>query len=486
MSRLTPEMATGGGAGREIRFVCADKKLLGEKACTLPTTDNSIQCLMCTDWVHFKCAGIEFACKKRDCRDVLNSTGVYFVCGICRRDFHERLKSPPFNIKKELGALEAKFKAEIEDLAKVFKDELAIVSNQIIKNTNETKVETCDDSKVKFDDFKTILKDELNKTKEIIEVANSVQEEIVTQVSNVLDQNTKIVDTMQARTADIVHQPDGGWNVARSRNVKRKLARHESNTLIIKAKEGQIRDELYEEEMCKVVKSKLKDVKIDKMRFTPNKSVILNLPDSESIEKAKNALQDNDKVTANNTKKAHPKIMIPYVPLMELGDPASEEDKTEFVHSILIKNANLNGYSLDDIKIINIRKAKQDKYRHVILRCSPKIRNAIYQNYNKIYTTYGHYEVHDNYYVRICNFCQGYGHIEKDCKKNIDGKPPTCGKCAGEHRTNTCNCDKRDFRCSQCIRRNLSNDRNHAVFDHKCQAHKEQVRRLAENTEHGY
>ena len=83
--------------------------------------------------------------------------------------------------------------------------------------------------------------------------------------------------------------------------------------------------------MCKVVKSNLKDVKIDKMRFTPNKSVILNLPDSESIEKTKNALQGNDKVTANNTKKAQPKIMIPYVPLMEI--PYLPAYETHFLSS---------------------------------------------------------------------------------------------------------------------------------------------------------
>ena len=418
--------------------------------CNKDKKGSSIQCSDCEGWEHYACIGIPTPCKNDT--NILSHPGIYYFCKACHKDNDEMsgsdiknvIKGKRNDIKNLIGALETKVMSTIGNL----KDELATISKLV------------DDTK--------------NNMMEKIDVGNVKIEE-------------KIEDTMQARAADIVHQPEGGaWTLAGSKGFKRKLARHESNTLIIKAKEGQFGDESYEEEMYKIVKSNLKDVKIDKMKFTRNKSVVLNLPDSVSIDKAKNALQDNDKVTANNTKKAHPKIMIPYVPLMELGDPASEDDKTEFVYSILNKNSKLNAFTTDDIKIINIRKAKLDKYRHVILKCSPKIRYAINQNNDEIYTTYGHYKVHDNYYVKICKFCQGYGHIEDECKKKGNGDRPICGKCAGNHKTDTCNCDRKDFKCSQCTRRNLNNDRNHAVFDYKCQAHKEQVRRIAENTEHGF
>ena len=314
-------------------------------------------------------------------------------------------------------------------------------------------------TKVKIDEVKTMVHDELCKVGAVHQVLSD-----------------KVTDIAQlAPQAPPVLPPKPSYANALSGR------KHESNTLVIKANEGQSSDE-----MCKVVKSALKDVKIDKMRITPQNSVVLNLPDTASIDKAKNALQSYTAVTANNTKKVNPKIMVPYVTQLEISDPTSDSEKAEFVNDILNKNDCLADCTSADIMVVNSRKAKQGSYLHIILKCSPKARKAINQNYDMIYTTYGHHQIYDHYHVKICNHCQGYDHIEQDCKSKKEGRPRICGKCAENHDTKECNHQPQSFKCHQCTKRKLNNNRNHTVFDMECQAYKEQVRRLAQNTEHGF
>ncbi|MEL7520347.1 MAG: hypothetical protein AAGJ80_01795, partial [Cyanobacteria bacterium J06553_1] len=55
------------------------------------------------------------------------------------------------------------------------------------------------------------------------------------------------------------------------------MAQHESNTLIIKSKDDKSNDDIQ-----KVLKKTLKDIKIDRMRTTTKGTVVLNLPDPTS------------------------------------------------------------------------------------------------------------------------------------------------------------------------------------------------------------
>ena len=173
---------------------------------------------------------------------------------------------------------------------------------------------------------------------------------------------------------------------------------------------------------------------------------------------------------------------------MELKDPRSEVDKADFVESILSKNHFLKDITSKELTVINAKKAIRGEYFHVIMKCSPRVRKAICLNNDWIYTTYGHHQIYDHYYVKICNFCQEYNHIEKDCKKKTENALPTCGKYNENHKSDQCPYDgqKQKLKCHNCSKRKLNNDYNHVVYDRKCPAYAEQVRRLTENTEHGF
>lgn len=84
--------------------------------------------------------------------------------------------------------------------------------------------------------------------------------------------------------------------------------------------------------------------------------------------------------------------------------------------------------------------------------------------------------------VRRCFKCQQYGHLLKDCQSKSD----VCGRCAGPHRTSTCQIqDQNSFRCSNCKRRpdhlKSVSDGRHQAGDRYCPEQMKAVERYRRN-----
>ena len=63
---------------------------------------------------------------------------------------------------------------------------------------------------------------------------------------------------------------------------------------------------------------------------------------------------------------------------------------------------------------------------HLVFKCEPEVRKAIHENRDEIKFAFAVYHVRDRYHVRICTYCQRFGHIERNCiHKNHE---PFCGK----------------------------------------------------------
>ena len=249
--------------------------------------------------------------------------------------------------------------------------------------------------------------------------------------------------------------------------------------MVVKGKDG-----LSEADIIFFLKSELKGIRIDKIKTTKAKSVVINLPDPTTCQQAKNALGacNETRMTTSHTKKVFPKIMVTNVSMDEACETA--EDRLEFANIILQKNSCLNECSPEDITVVATKEKTRYRYKvqNVIIKCSPKARRAIRANEDIIYTTYGRHRVFDHYHVLICNFCQGYGHIESDCKKKDEGSHRTCGKCMGKHDTK--DCVSTHVKCSQCHKRGYT-EVDHFVFHRGCPCYKEMENRLASNTDHG-
>ena len=77
-------------------------------------------------------------------------------------------------------------------------------------------------------------------------------------------------------------------------------------------------------------------------------------------------------------------------------------------------------------------------------------------------------EYHRKSRVVKCNKCQGWGHIQRYCKKEAK-----CGKCAEKHETRTCSITS-GFKCAHC-------GLNHMAGSGDCKVFKEKVATFAYN-----
>ena len=62
----------------------------------------------------------------------------------------------------------------------------------------------------------------------------------------------------------------------------------------------------------------------------------------------------------------------------------------------------------DDLKIIKEQQARNDKFLHYIIRCTPQISKAIFENDEKSYITLSRCNVYDCYMPYQCYKCQEF------------------------------------------------------------------------------
>lgn len=65
-----------------------------------------------------------------------------------------------------------------------------------------------------------------------------------------------------------------------------------------------------------------------------------------------------------------------------------------------------------------------------------------------------------------CFKCQGYGHIGKVCRE----RKMTCGRCAGEHKTETCKTEQEEVACQNCRKEGRASD--HPAYWRGCPIYK--------------
>ena len=465
------------------------------KSCT-----SALQCGKCYKWAHQRCSSVEAKHIK-----LVNVRNLVFVCNKCLEmdsDFMNNATELMEKIKLELSMktkenmaemmkeIMANTKEMLYTLKKDVIDEISRQNSDIHTNlataisnmqTQNNSTDVLDSIQVLSDVTDTHVKSVFKKIQDqnafnsyMAEVTDKIQDKIHN-LANV----TMQIHEQSAKMSDIVRQPAPPPTTGLS-YAKVCMAKHESNTLIIKGKNNKT-----SEDIQKVLKTTLKNIKIDKMRTTHNGSVVLNLPDPTTSQQAKNALDacGDDDLETKNAQKMYPKIMVPHVALEDLHDSKSDEDKDDLAKCILRKNDCLSECNTDDIKIVTAKKSKSGNTQHVIIKCSPKARKAIYDHGDMIYTMYGRHQVYNHYHVMICHYCQGYDHYEVSCRVKENKERPRCGKCAGGHATDKC--DSQVIKCHQCsIRKYTKTD--HYVYKRDCPSYMEQVRRQAVNTEHGF
>lgn len=62
--------------------------------------------------------------------------------------------------------------------------------------------------------------------------------------------------------------------------------------------------------------------------------------------------------------------------------------------------------------------------------------------------------------IRHCTRCQKYGHLARFCKSAAD----TCGKCAGQHASSSCDALPKGFKCANCSKNHTASSRSCPIF----------------------
>lgn len=123
----------------------------------------------------------------------------------------------------------------------------------------------------------------------------------------------------------------------------------------------------------------------------------------------------------------------------------------------------------DDGELIKVVFFDKDK-RFAVIQVSPKIRDVIKSNKDRVCIDLQYYDVKDRIHVIQCYHCQEYGHMSGSpyCKQK--GSDSTCFYCAGKHASKDCN-NKKDkktnsIKCSNCEKSKNRNERS-ACGTHK-------------------
>ena len=124
-----------------------------------------------------------------------------------------------------------------------------------------------------------------------------------------------------------------------------------------------------------------------------------------------------------------------------------------------------------------VKSSKGNSSEYVaVARVSPKIRDAIRTERNRIFLGITSCRIYDRFYVKRCNNCQEYGHFKDSCEK-----PPCCAYCSGPHSSDQCsikNDDKSLLKCVNCKKENPDLCSGHTAFDPKCPTYRAAQKRM--------
>ena len=203
--------------------------------------------------------------------------------------------------------------------------------------------------------------------------------------------------------------------------------------------------------------------------------LLVSFADDSKLKAAEDNLdkiKDSFNITVDKKDMLKPKIMICDVDVDEDDDRIIEtiKDKNRWISNMIIED--------DDFKLIKKKKSRRENKEHIIVKCSPEVRQAVYKRDNKLYTTYGVCTVYDTYRAYQCYRCQEFGHSANNCSKT-----QVCAKCSGEHKTKDCSSDTPG--CKNCMRKGHS-DTGHATYFNKCPVYLEEIARIKNKTDHGF
>ena len=164
-----------------------------------------------------------------------------------------------------------------------------------------------------------------------------------------------------------------------------------------------------------------------------------------------------------------PPDRLPTISVANLTEKYSEDSLQELILQSHpdIKTLNMQGEKFSVLKVKPQIK-NSEKYQTTI-RVSNNIRKVIEKKFNdRLYIGSFSCKVFDQFHVKRCNKCQGFGHYKSDCQSN----KTVCGYCSKIHLSESCpEKDQNNFLpcCTNCTKGKFADQKHtHTAFDRIC------------------
>ena len=400
--------------------------------CKLKNGKDWIQCDRCNKRTHQECTYLKGIAKK-----VVNEIPYYCdVCAIELQCMDNEIKELRDTIKE----MRLMMRGMQRDMT-YFRDEISNTSAKV----NELDVEQMHNFMAMVHNEMTEIKGEIanlkdkQKTDEINNKLELVTSEIKSVVNNIDEKKkTTYADTLKTKKMLIVKSVVDGKTAAESKR-----------TILGNMK-----------------------TPIEAVNETKDGHLAVRFTNKRNLEAAREELEkENENVISVSEKgKLKPKIKITNV----------SKDDDDVIESIKTKNDWIANLIVDeeDLIIKKTEQARNKKKLHYIIKCSPKIRKAIFDHGDKVYTKYENCNIYDSYQPYQCYKCQEFGHSAEKCDNH-----QVCSYCGDNH--NYSDCPKTHMKCVNCVKKNLNSD--HKSFDRQCcTVYIEEMEKIKNNTDHGF
>ena len=234
-------------------------------------------------------------------------------------------------------------------------------------------------------------------------------------------------------------------------------------------------ESLWTTKVKKDVSNALKKVPVIRANTSRSGSTTIEFKTKEDLDAAEKALQTNYRVNARSQpqKKLDPKVTISGIELDLLSVP-NDKEKEQYTNKKLIEEEIMS--KNEDIKVLTESGESMKvifvdtKDKIAVLQVTPKIRELMKKNKDKVCLGLQRCLVKDRYHVVQCFHCQGFGHVSGSphCK-NKSGSA-TCFYCAGNHSSKECQHKKNrktdKIKCCNCASSKNRNEKD-ACGSHK-------------------
>lgn len=208
-------------------------------------------------------------------------------------------------------------------------------------------------------------------------------------------------------------------------------------------------------DLLNVVKLKDTNVGINRLSLTSRGEVKIKCANTDDANLVTSEIK---KCMGNNYDIQQEQLWMPRLKIVGIEEKYSPDE----LYDEIIKR-NLLNTEIHSIKVNHIMHISAKDTYTAFAEVNPQVYQLIMKGTKKLYIGWQSCLVFDDFNIKRCQRCCGYGHSAKKCNK-----PYYCANCAGEHDTGDCT-NAPAIRCINCITANsrfkLERETNHRASD---------------------